>query len=87
MNWVLRLASPLALTHWMGTDMALPNDDLTKGRRQFLCGFLAAGLIPAPTWADAGSPAFLSAAAKPDGSFVLCGIGADLDIRFELPIS
>lgn len=66
--------------------MALPNDDLTKGRRQFLCGFLAAGLIPAPTWADAGSPAFLSAAAKPDGSFVLCGIGADLDIRFELPI-
>lgn len=56
------------------------------GRRQFLGGLFAAGLIPAPTWADAGSPAFLSAAAKPDGSFVLCGIGADLTIRFELPL-
>jgi hypothetical protein len=56
------------------------------GRRRFLGGLLAAGLIPAPTWADAGSPAFLSAAAQPDGSFVLCGIGANLDVRFELPL-
>jgi hypothetical protein len=66
----------------MVIDMAAP----TNGRRQFLGGLLAAGLIPAPTWADAGSPAFLSAAAKPDGSFVLCGIGAELDIRFELAL-
>ena len=58
----------------------------TKGRRQFLGGLLAAGLMPASTWADAGSPAFLSAAAKPDGRFVLCGIGADLNIRFERPL-
>lgn len=56
------------------------------GRRQFLGGLLAAGLIPKPTWADAGSPAFLSAAARPDGSFVLCGMGTDLQIRFELPL-
>jgi hypothetical protein len=61
----------------MVIDMAMPMDGLTNGRRQFLCGLLAAGLMPAPTWADAGSPAFLSAAAKPDGNFVLCGIGAD----------
>ena len=57
-----------------------------KGRRQFLGGIFAAGLMPVPTWADAGSPAFLSAAAKPDGGFVLCGIGAGLDIRFEIPL-
>jgi hypothetical protein len=56
------------------------------GRRQFLGGLFATGLIPAPTWADAGSPAFLSAAAKTDGGFVLCGISADLKIRFELPL-
>ncbi|WP_435138889.1 DUF1513 domain-containing protein [Pseudopelagicola sp. nBUS_19] len=66
--------------------MAITKDGQTNGRRQFLGGLFAAGFIPAPTWADAGSPAFLSAAAKPDGSFVLCGIGADLDIRFELPL-
>jgi hypothetical protein len=59
--------------------------DMT-GRRQFLGGLLATGFIPSPTWADAGSPAFLSAAAKADGNFVLCGIGADLKIRFELPL-
>lgn len=66
----------------MGTDMERPN----KGRRQFLGGLLATGIAPQVTWADAGSPAFLSAAAKPDGSFVLCGIGEDLSIRFELPL-
>ena len=56
------------------------------GRRQFLTGLLATGLISAPTWADAGSPAFLSAGAKRDGSFILCGIGRDLETRFELPL-
>ena len=64
------------------TDLELPN----KGRRQFLGGLLAAGVVPQVSWADAGSPAFLSAAAKPDGSFVLCGMGEDLLIRFELPL-
>ena len=64
------------------TDLELPN----KGRRQFLGGLLAAGVVPQVSWADAGSPTFLSAAAKPDGSFVLCGMGEDLLIRFELPL-
>lgn len=67
---------------WTVIDMPLCD----KGRRQFLGGIFAAGLMPVPTWADAGSPAFLSAAAKPDGGFVLCGIGAGLDIRFEIPL-
>ncbi len=56
------------------------------GRRRFLGGLLAAGLLPNPTWADAGSPAFLSAAANQDGTFILCGISADLQIRFALPL-
>ena len=57
-----------------------------SGRRQFIGGMLAAGFIPKPTWADAGSPAFLSAAARPDGAYILCGIGQDLSIKFQLPL-
>ncbi|WP_299777531.1 DUF1513 domain-containing protein [uncultured Roseobacter sp.] len=56
------------------------------GRRQFLGGLLAAGLLPKPTWADVGAPAYLSAAAHPDGSYVLCGIGDALDLRFQIPL-
>ncbi|EPX80276.1 DUF1513 domain-containing protein [Litoreibacter arenae] len=56
------------------------------GRRQFLGGLLAAGLVPKPTWADAGSPAFLSAAATKGGSYVLCGIDAGLNVVFQLPL-
>ena len=56
------------------------------GRRQFLGGLLAAGLIPKPTWADVGSPVFLSAAALPNGSYVLCGIDAELQLRFQIPL-
>ncbi|WP_363322777.1 hypothetical protein [uncultured Litoreibacter sp.] len=55
-------------------------------RRQFLSGLLATGLLPKSTWADAGAPVFLAAAARPDGRFLLCGIGADLAIRLELPL-
>jgi hypothetical protein len=58
----------------------------SAGRRRFLGGLLAAGVLPAPTWADAGAPAFLSAAMHPDGTFVLCGIGASLDVCFEIPL-
>ena len=55
-------------------------------RRQFLTGLLATGLVPTPTWADAGSPKYLSAAALPDGSYVLCGIGAAQDVLFQIPL-
>lgn len=67
---------------WMGIDV----DKMNTGRRRFLGGLLAAGLAPAPSWADAGSPAYLAAAGKPDGSYALCGISAALDIVFELPL-
>ena len=55
-------------------------------RRQFLAGLLATGLAPSPTWADAGSPSYLSAAALPEGGYVLCGIGAQGDVLFQIPL-
>tara|TARA_R110002049_G_scaffold23781_6_gene84674 strand:- start:59588 stop:60652 length:1065 start_codon:yes stop_codon:yes gene_type:complete len=57
-----------------------------SSRRHFLTGLLAAGIIPAPTWADVGDPAFLAAAGLPDGSFVLCGIDATLNVIFRIPL-
>ncbi|MCL3883156.1 DUF1513 domain-containing protein [Marivita sp. GX14005] len=56
------------------------------GRRGFLGGLLAAGIVPKPSWADAGAPRYLSAAALSDGRYVLCGIRADLDLAFQLPL-
>ncbi|QIK40033.1 DUF1513 domain-containing protein [Pontivivens nitratireducens] len=56
------------------------------GRRHFVGGLLAAGLIPKPTWADVGSPAYLAAAALPDGRYALCGIDAALDVLFQIPL-
>ena len=55
-------------------------------RRSFIAGILATGLAPKATWADAGNPAFLSAARKPDGRYVLCGLGHDGSIRFEIAL-
>lgn len=55
-------------------------------RRRFLTGLLATGVIPAPTWADAGAPAYVAAAALGDGSFVLCGLRADGVVVFQIPI-
>ena len=56
------------------------------GRRQFLAGLLASGLAPRPTWADAGAPRFLSAAATANGRYMLCGIDAGLNSTFMLPL-
>ncbi|MEM6759143.1 MAG: DUF1513 domain-containing protein [Pseudomonadota bacterium] len=55
-------------------------------RRTFLAGMLAAGLVPRPTWADAGNPAYLAAAKTPDGAFVLCGLRGDGQIAFRRPL-
>ncbi|PVA09731.1 DUF1513 domain-containing protein [Pelagivirga sediminicola] len=55
-------------------------------RRGFIAGLLATGLAPAATWADAGAPSWLSAAGLPDGGFVLCGIGPDLNLRFRIAL-
>lgn len=55
-------------------------------RRHFIAGLLATGLIPAPTWADAGAPSYLAAAGLHDGRFALCGISAGLEILFQIPL-
>ena len=55
-------------------------------RRQVLAGLLATGLAARPTWADVGGPAFLSAAGRPDGSFALCGLNAQGNVMFRLPL-
>lgn len=59
---------------------------MRAGRRQFLGGVLACGLIPKPTWADAGAPAFLSAAVTPNGTYILCGIDRALNLVFQCPL-
>ncbi|MBV7393785.1 DUF1513 domain-containing protein [Mameliella sediminis] len=55
-------------------------------RRHFLAGLLAASACPQPTWANAGGPAFLSAAMTRDGRYQLCGLGADGQITFAIPL-
>ena len=55
-------------------------------RRAFIAGMLAAGLSPKPTWAEAGSPTFLTAGMKPQGTYVLCGLSDRGRITFELPL-
>lgn len=47
---------------------------------------LATGLVPQNTWAETGKPQFLSAAKRPDGTYVLCGLNSDMQIAFELPL-
>ncbi|BAQ69037.1 hypothetical protein NHU_01882 [Rhodovulum sulfidophilum] len=55
-------------------------------RRSFLTGALAASLCPRVGWADAGSPAFLSAAQESDGRQMLVGLDAAGAERFRLPL-
>ncbi|WP_163849700.1 DUF1513 domain-containing protein [Pseudooceanicola aestuarii] len=55
-------------------------------RRGFLAGLLAAGALPGASWADAGSPAYLSAARRADGRFALYGLGGDGALLFSLPL-
>ncbi|MEJ6393887.1 DUF1513 domain-containing protein [Gymnodinialimonas sp. 2305UL16-5] len=55
-------------------------------RRAVLAGLLATGLTPRMSWADAGGPAYLSAALRPDGVYVLCGIGQAGELIFQLPL-
>ncbi|MEM1102192.1 MAG: DUF1513 domain-containing protein, partial [Pseudomonadota bacterium] len=56
-------------------------------RRAFLAGLLATGLAPRATWAEAGSPAFVSAARRRDGSFALYGLTTSGEITFEVPLA
>ncbi|MEM8957261.1 MAG: DUF1513 domain-containing protein [Pseudomonadota bacterium] len=55
-------------------------------RRRVLAGLLASGLVPAASWADAGSPAYLAAARRGDGRYILVGLTADGLPLFDLPL-
>ena len=66
----------MALTPQTATEMT--------SRRAFLAG-LAALAVPRPTWADAGSPAYL-AAAKQGGAYFLHGLTETGENLFALPL-
>ena len=57
-----------------------------ESRRQFLAGMLAVGICPKPTWADVGSPAYLSAARLLDGSYAMCGLTETGRVAFRMPL-
>ncbi len=52
-------------------------------RRGFLAGLLAAGVAPAASWADLGSPTYLSAGKTPDGQHLLAGLSDAGEILFQ----
>lgn len=62
----------------------MPGPD--RKRRSFVAGMIAAGLFPKPTWAEAGSPSYLSAGRRQDGRYVLCGLDESGQISFELDL-
>ncbi|WP_306113723.1 MULTISPECIES: DUF1513 domain-containing protein [unclassified Roseovarius] len=55
-------------------------------RRHFLAGLLATGLAPRPGWAEAGDPAYLSAARLPSGEFALIGLNRLGVAVFKIPL-
>ena len=62
---------------------------MTLSRRALLAR-LAAGAgtaaLPVPTWADAGSPAFVAAAKERSGDYALYGLTGAADIAFRVPL-
>ncbi|HBD89994.1 MAG: twin-arginine translocation pathway signal [Rhodobacteraceae bacterium GWE1_64_9] len=55
-------------------------------RRGFLASLIASATLPALSWADAGSPAFLAAAKDVTGAFLLHGLSANGEPLFALPL-
>ena len=55
-------------------------------RRGFLASLMAAATLPSLTWADAGSPAFLAAAAEPEGGYALFGLTPEGAETFRIPL-
>ncbi|MEM8554153.1 MAG: DUF1513 domain-containing protein [Pseudomonadota bacterium] len=52
-------------------------------RRHVLAGLAASAVIPAPSWADVGHPAYVAAALRPDGTHTLCGLSDLGHLVFE----
>ncbi|TNF21771.1 MAG: DUF1513 domain-containing protein [Rhodobacteraceae bacterium] len=55
-------------------------------RRAFLASLLASASLPAASWADAGSPAYLAAAREGDGTYALFGLDAACQDIFRIPL-
>ena len=55
-------------------------------RRNFLGGLMASGFAPRVTWAEAGSPDFLSAGKAEDGRHHLFGLTAEGQVLFRFPL-
>lgn len=55
-------------------------------RRAVLAGLMASGLAPRASWADAGHPAYLAAALRPDGRYCLCGLDPSGGVTFEVTL-
>ncbi|WP_425100803.1 DUF1513 domain-containing protein [Tropicibacter sp. S64] len=55
-------------------------------RRNFLGALLASSTLPAVSWADAGSPAFVAAAQEPDGGYALFGLSELGEDLFRIPL-
>lgn len=55
-------------------------------RRAFLAGLLAAQSYALPSWADVGSPNFISAAKRLDGTYALFGLSERGIPLFEIPL-
>lgn len=51
-----------------------------------MAGAAALGIAPSHSWADAGSPSYLSAAKMSDGSFRLFGLDSDVQPIFSIPL-
>ncbi|WP_282096696.1 DUF1513 domain-containing protein [Epibacterium ulvae] len=54
-----------------------------SSRRSFLAGLVAASAWPLPTWADLGSPAFLSAGRAPSGQDMVAGLDLQGNALFQ----
>lgn len=55
-------------------------------RRGFLAGLVAASAVPRLGWAAVGSPAYLAAAKRPDGSYSLHGLTSAGSETFSVPL-
>lgn len=55
-------------------------------RRAFLAGLLASGVTAELSWADAGGPSHLTAAMRPDGTYVLAGVRPGGALAFSQPL-
>jgi uncharacterized protein len=59
---------------------------MRPNRRTFLASLAAATTLPRLSWADVGSPAWLAAAAEPEGGYALYGLSAVGETRFRVPL-